>query len=126
FHRAHPRPAHRGAPRRTQLSPGRRASLGRPRVLPHPRPALTLGVLAVGAFTYFFIPINLEQYVRLETWFPLSIAVLSVGWWLWERRLLEPIDRYLEPALGKSPPARDDPRAVAAYRPAQTLPYSLP
>jgi signal transduction histidine kinase len=84
-----------------------------------------LGVLAVGAFTYFFIPINLEQYVRLETWFPLTIAILSVGWWLWQRRLLQPVDRYLEAALSKSPPPRDDPRAIEAYRAAQTLPYSL-
>jgi signal transduction histidine kinase len=85
-----------------------------------------LGIAAVGAFTYFFIPINLEHYVRLETWFPATVVALSSIWFLWERRLLGPISNYLEAALSRDgQPARDDPRALAAYRSAQWIPYSL-
>jgi signal transduction histidine kinase len=86
----------------------------------------TLGVLAVAAFTWFFIPLNLEQYVRLETWFPATIAALALAWLVWERRLLGPVTRYLTAALSpKEQPARDDPRAVEAYRSAQWIPYAL-
>ncbi len=87
-----------------------------------------VGVVAVGSFTYFFIPINLEQYLKLETWFPVSIALLTLGWWLWQRRLGRAIDVYLTAALSPKAadqPTRDDPRAVAAYRAAQSLPYLL-
>jgi signal transduction histidine kinase len=88
----------------------------------------TLGIGAIGVFTWYFIPINLEHYLRLETWFPITIAVLTGIWYLYERRLPRPIDRYLEAALSPKPadqPTREDPRAVVAYRAAQTLPYRL-
>jgi signal transduction histidine kinase len=87
-----------------------------------------LGIFGIGAFTYFFVPINLEQYLRLETWFPLTMALLTLAWWGYARALPRPIARYLEAALSPRPadqPQRDDPRAVAAYRAAQSLPYKL-
>jgi signal transduction histidine kinase len=88
----------------------------------------TLGLLAIGTFTWYFIPINLEHYLRLETFFPITIAILSGLWLLYFRRLLPPIDRYLEAALAPRPadqPQRDDPRAIAAHRAAQSLPYRM-
>jgi signal transduction histidine kinase len=87
-----------------------------------------LGVVGIAAFTYFFIPINLEQYMRLETWFPLTMGALTVGWLLYLQRLPRSIDLYLGAALSPRPadqPTREDPRAVAAYRAAQALPYNL-
>jgi signal transduction histidine kinase len=85
-----------------------------------------LGIAAAGVFTYFFIPLNLEHYLRLETWFPATIAGLSLVWFAWERRLLGPITRYLQAALSRDgQPGRDDPRALAAYRSAQWIPYLL-
>jgi signal transduction histidine kinase len=87
-----------------------------------------LGIFGIATFTYFFVPINLEQYVRLETWFPLTVAALALGWWAYARALPRPLDRYLEAALSPRPadqPQRDDPRAVTAYRAAQSLPYKL-
>jgi signal transduction histidine kinase len=87
-----------------------------------------LGILGVGAFTYFFIPINLEQYAELEAWFPASIALLTAGWLAWQRGLGRPIAVYLVAALSTKAadqPARDDPRALAAYRAAQSMPYLL-
>src|SRR5207248_593573 len=41
------------------------------------------GIFGIAAFTYFFIPVNLEQYVRLETWYPLTVATLTIGWWFY-------------------------------------------
>ena len=89
----------------------------------------TVGVMAIGTFTWFFVlGLNLEHYLRLETYFPITIAVMCILWWLYERRLPRPIDRYLEAALSPRPadqPVRDDPRAIVAYRAAQSLPYRL-
>ena len=31
------------------------------------------GIFGIAAFTYFFIPVNLEQYVRLETFYPITV-----------------------------------------------------
>jgi signal transduction histidine kinase len=84
-----------------------------------------LAIAGIGAFTYFFIPVNLENYVRLETWFPATAIGLSVAWWFYFRTLPTAIDRYLEAALSARPPLRDDPRAVTAYRTAQSMPYKL-
>jgi signal transduction histidine kinase len=86
------------------------------------------GIFGIAAFTYFFIPVNLEQYVRLETFYPITVLVLTAGWWLYLRVLPAPIDRYLEAALSTrtaDQPKRDDPRALAAYRAAQSIPYKL-
>jgi signal transduction histidine kinase len=87
-----------------------------------------MGIFGIAAFTYYFIPVNLEQYVRLETYYPLTIAVLAVGWWFYARVVPRPIDAYLAAALSPRPadqPLRGDPRAVAAYRAAQSIPYKL-
>ena len=87
-----------------------------------------LGIFGIAAFTYYFIPVNLEQYVRLETYFPLTMVLLSIGWWLYLRAVPRSIDAYLAAALSPKPsdhPHRDDPRAVLAYRTAQALPYKL-
>lgn len=86
------------------------------------------GIFGIAAFTYFFIPVNLEQYVRLETVYPLTVAVLTAGWWAYLRTVPRAVDRYLDAALSPRPadqPMRDDPRAVAAYRAAQSIPYKL-
>jgi len=87
-----------------------------------------LGVAATAAFTYFFLPLNLEHYVELETWFPLTIVPLVVAWLAVAQRLCRPLERYLAAATApdrREHPSRDDPRARAAYRAAQALPYQL-
>jgi signal transduction histidine kinase len=86
------------------------------------------GIFGIAAFTYFFIPVNLEQYVRLETYYPLTVAVLTAIWLVYLRAVPRPIDRYLDAALSPRPsdqPLRDDPRALTAYRAAQSIPYKL-
>ncbi len=87
-----------------------------------------LGVAAIGTFTWFFIPLNLEHYLRLETYFPISVGVLCLLWGFYFKRIGGPIDRYLEAALAPRPvdqPGRDDPRAILAYRVAQAIPYKM-
>ncbi len=86
------------------------------------------GIFGIAAFTYFFIPVNLEQYVRLETLYPITVVVLTVCWLAYLRAVPRAIDRYLDAALSPRPadqPLRDDPRALAAYRAAQSIPYKL-
>src|SRR5439155_23375765 len=87
-----------------------------------------LGVVAIGTFTWFFIPINLEHYLKLETYFPITILALGAIWYVWMRRLPAPIERYLQAALSTvaaEQPAREDDRALEAYRAAQALPYKV-
>ncbi|MGZ3406193.1 MAG: sensor histidine kinase, partial [Polyangia bacterium] len=86
------------------------------------------GIFGIAAFTYFFIPVNLEQYVRLETLYPLTVAALIAAWLVYLRAVPRRIDRYLDAALSTKPsdqPLRDDPRALTAYRAAQSIPYKL-
>jgi len=86
------------------------------------------GIFGIAAFTYFFIPVNLEQYVRLETLYPLTVAALTAAWFAYLRAVPRPVDRYLDAALSPRPadqPLRDDPRALTAYRAAQSIPYKL-
>jgi signal transduction histidine kinase len=86
------------------------------------------GIFGIAAFTYFFIPVNLEQYVRLETFYPLTVGALTAAWFAYLRIVPRPIDRYLDAALSTRPadqPLRDDPRALTAYRAAQSIPYKL-
>lgn len=87
-----------------------------------------LGAAGIAAFTYFFIPINLEQYLRLATYFPITIIALAAAWYVYARFAPRAIERYLAAALSKKPSEpllRNDPRAIAAYRSAQTLPYTF-
>jgi len=61
----------------------------------------------------------------------LSLPALIIPALLWYRSLWRrslPIERYLDTAVrhpGVRGPARDDPRAVSAYRAAQSIPYRL-
>ncbi len=87
-----------------------------------------IGIAVVALITAYFVPMNLEQYLKLETYFPFTVAALMAVWAVWTVRRLRAVDEYL--AAAQSPrsedqPRRDDPRAVAAYRLAQRVPYDL-
>ena len=87
-----------------------------------------ISVGAVALFSTIFLPINLEQYIHLETFLPVTLLLLSGIWLVIAHRLARPIERYLVAATDEDPraqPAREDPRAIAAYRSAQSLPYQL-
>lgn len=82
------------------------------------------GVLAAqSAFAYYFVPINLPQYLQLETFF--SIATL-VGLALWSggaRLMTRDLRRYLAASRGER--IASAPPAAAIYKRAQALPYRL-
>lgn len=87
-----------------------------------------LGIVAIAAFSYFLLPLNLEQYSRLETWFSFTVIGLTAVWAVLALRLPRPIDRYLEAETSPNPkerPTAGDARAIAAYRVAQSLPYKF-
>ncbi len=87
-----------------------------------------VGLAAIAGFIYFFLPITFEQYLLLQTYFPLLLGLTTVIWYLMARRFRGPIDVYLEAAVYGDPrdrPGSTDPRAPAAYRAAQALGYKL-
>ena len=87
-----------------------------------------LAIAAVAAFTYFFIPINLEQYLGLQTYYPLTLLLIAIAWAAIGKRFTRDVDTYLDAVLSPGAaeqPLRDDPRALAAFRAAQAIPYAL-
>jgi signal transduction histidine kinase len=81
---------------------------------------------AVGAFLFYFLPISRQQYVQIQTFFPVALAVSLLLWRLLARRLSAPVDRYIQAAAGTV--AGEGATASAAttvYRLAQSLPYRL-
>ena len=87
-----------------------------------------LAIAGVAAFTAFFIPINLEQYLGLQTFYPLVLLLIALAWRVLGGRFAKDVDAYLVAALSPDPsqhPKRDDPRAPLAFRAAQSLPYSF-
>ena len=82
------------------------------------------GVLAAqAAFAYYFVRITLEQYLQLETYFPLAAFFGLVGWTLLARLMTTDLRRYLASSRGDS--VRETPPAAVIYRRAQSLPYRL-
>ena len=71
-------------------------------------------VTAVSAFTYFFVPVSMAQYLELQLYLPPAVAAAVVAWAVLARVWTRRLDRYLQDDDG-------DPQAV--YRRAQELPY---
>ncbi len=85
-------------------------------------------VAALAAFVYYFLQLKPDQYLQVQTYLPATIAVLTAAWWIYARRVRRPIEKYLAWQLQPGAPrfeASADPRAIAAYRGAQVLPYRL-
>jgi len=93
--------------------------------------SLVIGAIALGAivgFIYFFLPITFDQFLLIQTYFPITIGVVTVLWYGFARRFRRPIETYLDAAVYSDPrdrPGPTDPRATAAYRGAQALGYKL-
>ncbi|MBV8760895.1 MAG: HAMP domain-containing histidine kinase [Deltaproteobacteria bacterium] len=82
------------------------------------------GVLASqAAFAYFFVPITHEQYLQLETYFPVATLVGLVTWTVGARAMTADLRNYLAASRGEQP--NDAPPAAVIYRRAQALPYRL-
>ncbi|MGE5182678.1 MAG: ATP-binding protein [Acidobacteriota bacterium] len=83
------------------------------------------GVLAAqAAFAYYFVPITREQYLELETYFPLATLVGLVVWTLGARAMTGELRVYLAASRG-DPLMTSAVPAATIYRRAQALPYRL-
>ena len=82
------------------------------------------GVLgAQAAFAYYFVPISREQYLQLQTYYPVAVLAGLVIWALFARMFTGDLRRYLAQSRGEV--VEDAPPAAAIYRRAQALPYRL-
>jgi signal transduction histidine kinase len=93
--------------------------------------ATLIGAASVGAyeaFVVYFAPLRPEELAWVLLALPGVTVVLAAAWVIYVRRAARPIQAYLDWQLvsptGESSGAAD-PRAVAAYRAAQSLPYRL-
>ncbi len=78
----------------------------------------------LATFIFLFIPISLEQFLRMETFFPWTGVVLGGGWYLLvARRPAAPLLRYLRQASGGRRPPLDE--LHSACRTAHGLPFVL-
>ena len=81
------------------------------------------GVLAAqSAFAYYFV-VTREQYLQLQTYYPIAGLVGLVGWAILARVFTFDLRRYL--AVSRGERIVDAPPAAVIYRRAQALPYRL-
>ncbi len=82
---------------------------------------IATGALAAqAAFLYYLVPIELEQYLAVETYLPGVAAIAWCGWVVAARRQTRRLEHYLAIAADG-----DAAEASAVYRLAQSLPYRL-
>jgi len=83
------------------------------------------GVLAAqAAFAYYFMQsITHEQYLQLETYFPVATLGGLVAWTIGARAMTSDLRQYLAVSRGEQP--NEAPPAAVIYRRAQALPYRL-
>jgi signal transduction histidine kinase len=84
------------------------------------------GVLAAqAAFAYYFV-LKTQQYLQVETYFPVATLGGLVAWTLLARVLTSDLRRYLAASRGEAKSTTSDaPPAAFIYRRAQALPYRL-
>ncbi|HEY4179786.1 MAG TPA: ATP-binding protein [Kofleriaceae bacterium] len=79
------------------------------------------GILfAQAAFSYYFV-LTTEQYLKLQTFYPIAAAVALGVWALFARAFTYDLRRYLAVSRGET--IADAPPAAVIYRRAQALPY---
>ncbi|MGE3767728.1 MAG: hypothetical protein AB7L94_36065, partial [Kofleriaceae bacterium] len=82
------------------------------------------GVLCAQAgFAYYFVPIKKEQYLQLQTFYPIAALIGVTTWALFARWFTYDLRRYLHASRGEQ--VEDAPPAAQIYRRAQALPYRL-
>ncbi len=86
--------------------------------------SIGMTMTAVAAFTYFFLPVSLEQYLRMQLYFPLAFLLVGIGLFLYVHWGSRGIERYLTTQLAKGGNAGES-LATEVYRNTQSLPYRL-
>jgi signal transduction histidine kinase len=79
---------------------------------------------AQAAFLYYFLPVSHEQYLQIQTYVPVALAVGLVAWVVIARLSTLQFQRTLEAAQEDGAPSAGD-NATLVYRRAQALPYRL-
>jgi signal transduction histidine kinase len=82
---------------------------------------------ALTAFVFFLLPIKREEYLAIQTYLTPLVVVATLAWYAYARRARRVLDGYLDWQLagGATDTPTRDPRALDAYRSAQTFPYRL-
>jgi signal transduction histidine kinase len=85
------------------------------------------GVLAAqAAFAYYLVlKSSKQQYLQLETYFPVATALGLLAWTLLARMMTSDLRRYLAVSRGEARDTPNGPPAAFIYRRAQALPYRL-
>lgn len=105
--------------------------------------------VAMAGFLFYLLPINLEQYLAMQTYFPVALTLAMVLWVIAARRMARGLEGYFQAKLdgGPEPTSRSssraryrtgkqsgkkaskggdgEPSAILVYRRAQSLPYRL-
>ncbi|HVK82689.1 MAG TPA: ATP-binding protein [Kofleriaceae bacterium] len=82
------------------------------------------GVLgAQAAFAYYFVPISRDQYLQLQTYYPIAVILGLVAWAVFARYFTLDLRRYL--AVSRGEQTKGAPPAATIYKRAQALPYRL-
>src|SRR5439155_10276948 len=82
------------------------------------------GVLgAQAAFSYYFVRITPEQYIQLQTYFPVATLVGLTAWTMFARVMTGDLRSYL--AVSRGEMKNEAPPAAVIYKRAQALPYRL-
>jgi signal transduction histidine kinase len=82
------------------------------------------GVLAAqAAFAYYFVPISRQQYLQIETFFPVATTFGLIAWIGVARVMTADLRNYLAMSRGQEGGAREAPPAAEIFRRAQALPY---
>jgi len=86
--------------------------------------SIGMTMAAVAAFAYFFLPLSLEQYLRMQLFFPSAFLLVGGGLFIHVYLASRSIEGYLATQEGKGTSAGDA-LATGVYRNAQSLPYRL-
>ena len=79
-------------------------------------------IAGISAFLNYFLPISLEQYLQVLTFYPVALVLGLLAWILVARRLCRHVEGYLR---GRGAESGRTPNATLVYRRAQSLPYRL-
>ena len=81
-------------------------------------------MMAVAAFLYYLLPISLEQYLGIQTYFSPALALGMTLWVVAARRLSRDLEDYFRAVLDGAQTG-ENPTSLAVYRHGQSLPYRL-
>ncbi|MBL4632303.1 MAG: HAMP domain-containing protein [Kofleriaceae bacterium] len=86
---------------------------------------VVLTFAAVSAFVYFFLPLPLETYLRIQLYFPFAFVITLSGLYIHAKMASRKIDSYLEVQNKRTASSKGDKLATSVYKIAQSMPYRM-